>query len=129
MARTNITVTTLLPFFEGGTLVGVAGDLANGHDVEADVIERLHLLCANTHTSTVQFETTAPDVGEVLNFGSWLPAQVVPAAAAGIEGMRVVVLDNPAQVYDDMTFHINSTDANINLATFYGYTWTPSELG
>ncbi|NIU03764.1 MAG: hypothetical protein GWN29_04920 [Gammaproteobacteria bacterium] len=136
MARTEIAVTNLGPFAKSGvTLTGTTGDDTNDHEIDGDSVPRLHLLCSNAHTSTVDFAILAASNSRTGVRGATIAAvtSTVPAAAAGIEGKRLVVLDAHALLQDGdgvatNAILINSSDANLNLCTFYAFTWTPTSV-
>lgn len=134
MARTAVTVTQVNPFLDGTTLSGTAGQASapsgEAHYIEGDAIPRLHLLFANAHTSTITASILVQPSG-----AEWPStdattevSQTLPAAAAGIEGMRVVVLDNPSLVTigTSQRVYVDADDANFDLVTLYPFTWTPT---
>lgn len=137
MARTEIAVTNLGPFAKSGvTLTGTTGDDTNDHEINGDSVPRLHLLCTNSHTSAIDIllYTNSDSRSLVRGTGIANITHTIPAAAAGIEGKRLIVLDAHALLRNDgttVTRHaivITSTDANLNLCTFYAYTWTPTSV-
>lgn len=127
MARTTVTVTRVPAYGQGANLTGTTGDDTNDHDIAAEPI-RLHCLVSNSgagaRTFSVPIEARDSTFGQAAT-----KSQSVAAAAGGVEGMRVVILDHPAlTVASTKRVHLDSADANFSDCTLYGFTWdkTPS---
>ena len=126
MARTAIPITTVAPFAGGAALSsGVAGDSVNDHAVAGGNVQRLHLLATNTNAATVPFDVEIPSGSATYN-EAVTKTHTVPAAAAGVEGKHLVVLDASTMVQSDGTIYVSGSDANFGDLTFYAYTWQPT---
>lgn len=135
MARDEITVTDLGSYSQLVTLTGTTGNATNDHEIDGDYVPRLHLLCTNTHTGTVAFNITPGSNSRTGVRGGTISAisYTVAAAAGGVEGKLAIALDAEAllRAGDGIATRailVNSTDANLNLCTFYAVTWTPTSV-
>ena len=138
MAYTEIAVTDLKAFATSVTLTGTTGDATNDHDMDGDAVPRLHLVCSNSHASAVTFKVVTPAItsrgGGRIGATSNVTTVTVPAAAAGVEGKSLVIYDSASVLWRDTdnitgeAIIIESDDANLNLCTFYAYTWTPTSV-
>lgn len=131
MARTAITLTSISDFARGGNLTGTTGDQANGMVITDAPIPRVGLIVSSTHSSTVIFTIRVVASVSTFEFGPFFYPQgsyTVPAAVGSVEGKLALMLDHPAFL-DASDININSSDSNLNLCTFYAYTWMPTWPG
>ncbi|NIU03765.1 MAG: hypothetical protein GWN29_04925 [Gammaproteobacteria bacterium] len=131
MARTAITLTSIADFASGGNLTGTTGDQANGMVITNAPIPRVGLIVSSTHSSTVIFTIrVAASIATFKRGPFFYPngSYTVPAAVGSVEGKLALILDHPAWL-DAGDININSSDSNLNLCTFYAYTWTPTWNG
>lgn len=125
MPRTAITVTSISPYLVGGNPTATAGDAANDHSIDLTNSPRLMLLAVNSNAATVAFTIELPASATTYNIAQSI-AHTVPAAAAGVDGVRVIPLDSPSVAQSGNVLHIDSADANFGDVRFYAFTWAPT---
>jgi hypothetical protein len=81
---------------------------------------------SNAHSSSIDFTVDIASQAATYN-AAVTKTHTVPAIAGAIEGKYAVVLDASTMVQSDGTVHVTGDDANLNLLTFYAYTWTPTQ--
>jgi hypothetical protein len=124
MPRTAVTVSSIPAYLAGGNPTAVAGDAANDHtvDLSGSYNGRLVLLAVNSNAATVDFTLELPASAATYNATVSI-SHTIPAAAGGVDGVRVIPLNSPAAAQSGNVLHIDSADANFGDVRFYAFTW------
>lgn len=125
MARTAITVSTISPFLVGGNPSATTGDATNDHSIDMTSVPRLVLIAVNSNAATVDFTVEIAANAATYNIAQSI-SHTVPAAAAGIDGVRVIPIDSPSAAQTGNVLHVDSADANFGDVRFYAVTWSPT---
>lgn len=127
MPRTAVTITSVPAYLAGANPTATAGDAGNDHTVALDAASsgKLVLIAVNTNAATVDFTIELPASWATYNKTVSI-AHTIPAAAAGLNGIRVIPLDSPAAAQSGNVLHIDSADANFGDVRFYAITWAPT---
>lgn len=121
MARTAITVTAASRYLAGDDPTATAGDASNDHSLTMSV-QPICLICVNSNAATVDFTIELPAAPQTWNATKSI-SHTIPAAAAGVDGVRVVWIDVPATVFQTgNVLHIDSADGNFGDVRFYAVT-------
>jgi len=124
MPRTAITVSSIPAYMAGGNPTATAGDAANDHSVDLTAAGngRLILIAVNSNAATVAFTLELPASAATYNETVSI-AHTIPAAAGGVDGVRVIALNSPAAAQTGNVLHLDSADANFGDVRFYAFTW------
>jgi hypothetical protein len=125
MARTAITVTSVPAWLAGADLTATTGDAANDHTVDMSSSPRLILLALNTNVATVACSVEVPANSSTYQNAHSI-SHTLPAAVAGIPGVRVIPIDSPSIAQAGNVLHVDSADANFGDVRFFAFTWAPT---